>query len=241
METFTPIKRASISKEVSSQIARHIMENRLPPGSKLPSERQLVEQFGVGRSSVREALRTLEQAGLVTIKAGLQGGNYVAEPDHNRAANALSVVMWIDGATMEEALTAREIIEGNVARLAAMNATEEDLRKMATTIAETEKDLDSVENYLASNLAFHVALAEAARNKVLLAMMHSTVQLMDRALKAIVMNKDLIRTAVAGHKDIHEAISRRDGQAAEAALIVHVRQFKDAVTEVYSGEIGFQI
>lgn len=241
METFAPIKRASLIKEISNQIARHIMENRLPPGSKLPSERQLVGQFGVGRSTVREALRMLEQAGLITIKAGLQGGNYVAEADHTRASNALSVVLWIDGATMDEALSAREILESNLARLAAKNATDEDLSKMMTAIEETENDLDSAENYLASNLAFHIAVAEAARNKVLFAMMHSTIQLMDRAINKIAINRDLISSAVAGHRKIYEAISRRDGQAAEAALIEHVRRFKDRVNEVYSGEIGFQI
>lgn len=241
MNTFAPIKRPSITKEVSNQIAQYIFENDLLAGSRLPTERELVTQFGVSRSSVREALRLLEQAGLVEIKAGPQGGTYVAGIDHGRAANAFSVTLWMDRATMAELLQAREVLESNLARLAADNAREEDLHNMLNAIEETERNIDAPEIYSANNLAFHTAIAEAAGNRVLLAMMRSALHLIDKSINKIAIDRELIISAVAGHRKIYEAIARRDGQAAESALLEHVQRFKTRVTSIYRGEIGFQL
>ncbi len=241
VNTFAPIKRSSIIKEISDQIAQHILEKKLPSGSRLPTERELIQQFGVARSSVREALRMLEQVGLITIKAGPQGGTYVAEADHSRAASALSVALRMDGATMAEVIQARSVLESHLARLAAENATEKDLHKMLATIEETEQNIDKPEVFLKANSAFHSAVAEAAGNKVLLMMMQSILHLIDKSLNKLVLDEELISSAIIGHKKIYEVIARRDSDAAEAALIEHVQRFKNRVTASYNGGIGFQL
>lgn len=215
---FIPIRRPSVIKEVANQMARYVLGQNLAAGSRLPSERELGEQFGVGRSSVREALRLLEQSGLVVIRKGPTGGVFVAGAEAAHASHALSLALHRHRASMEEVLETREVVESHLACLAAQRATPDDLRHMAAIVTEIENHPHPAEIYLENNAAFHTAVAEAAHNRVLLMFMVSIRELIDQSLAHVSVD---VASAAAGHREIYERIAARDGPGARAPPCPH--------------------
>src|SRR3712207_613740 len=131
---FSRIRPNRASDDVVAQIRSAILGRRFQPGDRLPTERELAQQFGVSRVTVRDPLRRLEASGLSRVKVGGQGGPYVAEPDISLLSESLSTHMQLRGATFEELAEARLALETTAARLAAERATEADLAALKAAI-----------------------------------------------------------------------------------------------------------
>jgi len=125
---FQQVRVSRASEEVVDQIKEAIYSRQLLPGDRLPSERELSEQFGLSRMTIRDALRVLESTGLVEIKVGASGGAYVREPNLEMLSDSLSSFLRLKKTTLLELTEARKIIETATAELAAQRATEEDLK-----------------------------------------------------------------------------------------------------------------
>jgi DNA-binding transcriptional regulator YhcF (GntR family) len=119
---FTPVRQARVSGEIVSQIERAIFAMELSPGDRLQSERELAEQFGVSRITVRDALRVLEARGLIRVKVGATGGAFVEEANTDRVAESISTLIKLKRMTLSELAEARKVVEAATAELAAQRA-----------------------------------------------------------------------------------------------------------------------
>src|SRR5579872_5978966 len=161
---FAPIRPMRASSDVIAQIRRAILSGQYRPGDRLPTEREMAQQFGVSRVTVRDALRALEANGLVRVKVGGQGGPYVSEPDIALLSVSFGTHLQLRGTTFQELAEARQALETTAAELAARRATSQDLAALEAAIqARIQAPLSS--DIAATSLDFHTALVTAAHNQ----------------------------------------------------------------------------
>jgi DNA-binding FadR family transcriptional regulator len=159
----TLIKRTGVCDEVVKQLQQQIFAGKYKVGNKLPSESEIMQQLGVGRSSVREAIRILSNSGLLKVRQGLgtfvQMENHTAVPWYQRLQNANS----------KDLNEVRQLLELKIAEKAAINRTQKDIDKMTLLLKKrlyaAQKNLP--DKCIEADLAFHVAIAEASKNSIL--------------------------------------------------------------------------
>lgn len=208
-----------------------IVSGELAEGSLLPTETAMIEQYGVSRTAVREAVQTLAHKGFVSIRQG--SGSTVApriqwnvlDPDYLAVTGTAS-------ALPENISQAREILEPALARLAASRATSDQLERLQrlTDDIENAKPSDH-QKRTASETAFHQALAEAAGNPVLLSMLGSVARLHQANSGTAEWSEDAISSTVFWHRQITDALTKKDGDAAHDAVRMHLRQLPHAVAD----------
>jgi GntR family transcriptional regulator, transcriptional repressor for pyruvate dehydrogenase complex len=225
-----PVKTSVL---VAHQLARRAAA--LQPGDSLPPERALLEELGVGRSTLREALRLLELQGVVRIKAGPGGGPVVLQPDHGPLADTLSVALQATESTVGELVKARSFLEAALARLAATAADEQDVATLRVSVVDLRARLDDEEAFLRENLCFHAACAAAAHNHILALFHASLEQISDGHVLGVTYDLRDRRIIVKAHERIAEAIAARDPLAAGEAMSAHMRAFEAHVALRYPG------
>jgi DNA-binding FadR family transcriptional regulator len=212
-------------QQVETQIREAIRAGILTPGKKLPSEMALAQDFGVSRTTVREALRTLVADGLVEKVPGAGGGSFVRSLDHNSFSEELSHdlenLLRVGSFGYHEAGQVRRFLEVPAARLAAENRTEEHLEVLRQVIAE-EKAI-SYDDPAVSDLdvRFHSAISEASGNRVvaaLVAALHSVAHPVDH----LQLDAEVGRRTFRQHVAIVRAIESGDPKAAEQAMVAHL-------------------
>lgn len=166
---FTQVKRRRVFEEICDQIRGKLARGDYRPGDKLPTERELAAELGVGRPAVREALRTLENAGILMLKKGLRGGAFVREGDPETVTQSLQDLISLGHMTLAELTEARRMITSDVLRLACERGTEDEFEAIERSIERCER-FDAPEHYrekLTAGGDFFRLMAVAAHNKVL--------------------------------------------------------------------------
>jgi len=202
---------------VSEQIRRAIHIGTYLPGDKLPAERQLAEQMGVSRTTVREALRVLEGEGYVESHRGATGGIVVL--DQSASEERMRPVVSARLAEFEELFDFRAAVEGGAARLAAVRRTEADLSRLQEAFDAMEEGGQTA-RFRAADSAFHLGIADAARNRFMRQAIEDA-----RAKMWIPIDRyvdKVFRTANRHHEEILDAIRQRDPGAAEQAVVAHL-------------------
>ena len=174
MPKFKPIKQTRVSDEVIEQIKQSILLGDFKAGDKLPSEHELMEQLQVSRVAVREAIRTLENAGFLATRQGASGGAYVTELSFERLAGAFLDLFLVDKISMPELCQARQIIEPEVARVAAMKITPEYSRMLIAALEDEEKPVRTLFDDLETKTAGHTILVEICGNRFIEALVKSS-------------------------------------------------------------------
>src|SRR5438477_6382133 len=165
--SFFPGRSASLSSQIIGDVRDALFAKKLKPGDVLGTEKELAARYGVSRIVARDALRTLEALGVVQIRPGSGGGARISAGNPQRFAEALAVQLELAEIDVEEILVAQHAIECLAAELAAQHATASDLSRLKSLIEEAEAALDDVERFTRSSLAFHLAVADASKNRVL--------------------------------------------------------------------------
>lgn len=218
------IERKTVSSQVFQELKEMIMDKSFPPNSKLPSENELTQLFGVSRSPIREALSILSASGLVESRQG--GGTYVRE---------VSLVNMLDTMTFEainieqiyELLEMRTVLETETAAFAAQRATPEDLRKIKSALQVFERDMED-ENSVGSeaDFLFHHEIVKASHNKFLLQSVENLRELYEKSLHySLEKNIGLKRKReqiYQEHLKIYESIESRDQEAARYYMKRHL-------------------
>jgi GntR family transcriptional regulator, transcriptional repressor for pyruvate dehydrogenase complex len=184
VKTFARVDRGRYSEQVIQMVVTKIMNNSFAVGDKLPSEKVLTEQFDVSRTVVREALRTLEESGLVEIKKGPKGGVFVTNSFHKPVSSSFKNLIQHGMITLDHLFTVRELIEPHIALQAAMNAKPEDLEPIRALIGESLSHPDDVTLLKKNNILFHLLLAKAAGNPLLSILMESVIELQEEFAKS---------------------------------------------------------
>jgi GntR family transcriptional regulator, transcriptional repressor for pyruvate dehydrogenase complex len=224
---FEPIARQKTYEIVAERLLGLISSRHLGPGDALPSERELVELYGVGRSSIREALRILESKGV--IKNGGNGSFAVAE-FRNALNYSLDFLLSVDEADYGELFEVRRILEGEAAALAASRRSEEHLARMEVGIAGMEQGLGSEEGFITADLRFHLTIAEASGNRLIAHLMDAIRTLLQRSLSSAYHIPGSPEGAIVLHRLILEAITARRPEEARQRMQEHVSRVERDIT-----------
>lgn len=214
-----PIKKKSISNEVLDQIKDQIISGEWAPGTKIPGEIELTQMFGVSRISVREAIHRLVGMGVLTVRRG--EGTFVTEMLPQEYFNSLLPMLMIEGASLLEILEFRAIIEIQSARLAALRADEEDIKRMEEILKRMEQNQNDFGKFALEDLNFHTAIALATRNKVLIKVNAIIHDMLKTAMEEIV-NVSGSKGGLYYHSRLLEAIRNRDDKTAAEIMQVHI-------------------
>jgi GntR family transcriptional repressor for pyruvate dehydrogenase complex len=235
--TYQPVERRKVYEQIAEQLLGQIGSGRLRPGDPMPPERELTESFGVGRSSIREALRMLESLGVIRAA---NGGAFVVAEAANPLNSSLRLVFTLDDrAGMHDLFELRRIIDCEAAALAAERRSEAHLEEMAAAISEMERSLaehDRGERFIEADLRFHLAVAEATGNRMLLHSMHAIRDVVRRALLTVYFIPQSPESAVVEHRAVRAAIAAGDAARARDEMRNHlVRVERDVEKGVRSG------
>jgi len=160
------IRRRKLYEEIADDLERLIQDGQYAPEDLLPSERDLMRQYGVGRPAVREALRTLEISGVVSLQKGVKGGAFIRDGNPALLTQSLQDLMFLGRVSLAGLAEARRLINGMVIELACERATEEDFAAIEQNIAEIEKSED-LQQRADEGVRFFGLIARATRNEVL--------------------------------------------------------------------------
>ncbi|GLV24694.1 FadR/GntR family transcriptional regulator [Sphingobium sp. TomTYG45] len=218
---------------MSEDIRSRIIAGEFPTGHRLPSERELGEQYGLGRASVREALRALEAQGLVHTIQGRGGGSVVKVPAADSIEQSIELFMHGQQINFDTVIETREFIEPIVARLAARRREDSDLYELGRTHALLQANEDRPENFLEANVAWHLAVAHASHNPLLIAFMSAISRAVHRGTTAEGFNSlETRRATIRAHEKIVEAIVKRDEDAACRRMERHVFAYAETAEQL---------
>ncbi|NMR21713.1 FadR/GntR family transcriptional regulator [Cellulomonas fimi] len=229
-----PVRRLKVADSVAAQLQQLIVEGQFPPGSKLPAERVLAEEFGVGRSSMREALRMVESSGMIRTAHGV--GVFVTSTEKQSALR--SELLIVDDYTVAELFEARVNLEGQSAGLAAKRVSRADGERLRKILKRSEAPELTDEEFIECDAEFHLAIAAASQNR-LLVKMHETIRPLFRAYSRRVIQLPGRRDrAQAGHLAIVEAVTARRSREARSAAVAHIREVERDILDHLQGGQG---
>ncbi len=220
------IRKNRVYEAVAKRIERLIVEE-MKPGDKLPPERQLAESFNVSRSSIRDAIRTLEAMGLVEPRQG--AGTVIRELSHDSVVTPISSVLLRKRQMVSELLDVRKIIEPPLAARAAQHATAEELAEMEAILRRQGEKVARGELAVEEDTEFHYSIALAADNSVVLKLLDVLMDLLRDTRERSLQVAGRLQKSFSGHQRILAALKRRDAAAAEKAMRQHIRDIEEIV------------
>ncbi len=223
---YRTVKASRLYEQIVQQVEESILKGQLKPGDQLPPERDLAQRFGVSRTAVREAVKTLCEKGLVESYSGR--GTFVTRPSSQAIWQSLDLMIRInkqEGAAHLAEL--RQILEPEIAARAAPRIEDQLLTTMRETVAAMDRSLHDPEAYIEADLDFHLALAEAAGNPLILSLLDSIVGLLREQRSRIFQVDGGPERGQFHHKRILAAIEARDPDAARDAMWAHLQQVRE--------------
>jgi GntR family transcriptional repressor for pyruvate dehydrogenase complex len=222
-----PIRRLKVADAVAAQLSRLIEAGEFAPGEKLPAERTLAERFGVGRSSMREAFRSLESNGLVRVEQGI--GVRVVDKSERKNHNAAMLV--IGEYTVPELFEIRLPLERDAAGLAAKRITPHDAALLRAILDKAADPALSDQQFIELDAELHMTIARATKNPLFASVMEGLRPHFFRYSQQVFDLPDRRTRAHEGHEKIVEAVTRGSARDARAAAVAHIRDVeRDLVT-----------
>jgi GntR family transcriptional regulator, transcriptional repressor for pyruvate dehydrogenase complex len=220
--SYEPVARRKVYEQVAEQLLGQIAARRLRPGDVLPSERELTESFAVGRSSIREALRMLESQGVISA---VSGGSFVVADAAGPLNSSLRLMFTMDDqAGIHDLFELRRILEVEAAALAAERHGEQHLGEMQAAIDEMDASLSDRggDRFIDADLRFHLAVAAATGNRLVVHSMQAVRDVVRRALMTVFVIPQSPESAVVEHRAIRAAIASGDPVRARHEMTHHL-------------------
>jgi GntR family transcriptional repressor for pyruvate dehydrogenase complex len=220
------VRTSRLYEQIVQQIEESILKGDLKPGDQLPAERELAQRFGVSRTAVREAVKALREKGLVEAYSGR--GTFITDGTSHAVRQSLDLMVKIgqpEGST--HLAEVRAILEPEIAALAASRAQESDLVVLREAVAVMDRAQRDPDAYIEADLDFHLALAEAASNPLILSLIDSIVGLLREQRLRIFTVPGGPERGQFHHKRILEAMERRDPVKASEAMKAHLDQVRE--------------
>ena len=215
----------SLSWQIVASVRDALFAKKLRSGEFLGTESELAERFGVSRIVARDALRTLQALGIVDIRMGKGGGARIARGNPRLFAEALAVQLDLTGVSAREIMDAQRAIETLAAELAAENSTAADHAKFQHLLAETESKIHDVAAFTELGREFHLAVAEASHNRVLVVQLIS-LQHVSWPSRNNTLTLDVSRRILGVHRELAALIEARDGAGARRVMDEHVKMIR---------------
>ncbi len=230
------IKTRKIYEEVAEALIDMIKSGQLKSGDKLDSVQQLAENFQVGRSAVREALSALRAMGLVEMHQG--EGTYIREFDSKMLSLPVYIAALMKKDDVKNLLEVRRILEVGAVEAAALRRTDEQLIEIKEALVQME-DASDEELGEEADLRFHMAIAKASQNELLIGLMNNVSEMMVTTMREtrrlwLYSKKSTLDRLFQEHQSIYEAIEEKDGQKAQQLTLNHLRSVEEVLMKYFS-------
>jgi GntR family transcriptional regulator, transcriptional repressor for pyruvate dehydrogenase complex len=238
---FSPIRLERVSDKVANQLKKVITQGIFKVGDRLPSERDLAEQMGVSRPSVREAIQQMELQGMVESVHG--GGTIVRSLAEQEIRTPMEALLGQDKRLVVELAEVRAFMEAWAAKQAAVNRTDEELERIRSFLEDMERDLEKGRIRAEVDVKFHTEIAAASHNTIFLHLIQSIYKLISWSIRLhreeILVTPQDQEAIFTHHMKIFKGIQNRDAKAAEAAMSEHlhfvIREYKNRFLDRPSG------
>ena len=224
--------RENLSEQIADRILGLIKERKLLPGDKLPPERELSEQMGVSRPSLREALRALSIMKVIDHRQG--SGTYITSLEPNYLIEHLDFVFALDDSTYLDLLEARKVIESGIAELAAERITDSQIQELNALHEESIKSVDNNEEFLKADLRIHDVICQASRNPILQRVMASLLKISIHSRRRTVQLGEIREQTITDHEKIINTLTDRDALASREAMVDHLNHVEKGLRHALS-------
>ncbi len=234
MNNLSNIKSKLLTEQVQEQIYQYILDRNYQIGARIPNEFELADQFGVGRSTIREAVKLLISRGVLEVRRG--SGTYVVS---TMPTDMDPLGLWRFEDKMSLALdlaNVRMMLEPGIAEMAALNAGEEDIRRLRELCDIVETKILNGSSYVKEDIAFHTCIAECSKNKVV----EQLIPVIDTAVLVFVnvTHTKLKEETIQTHRAITNAIAEHDSIGARAAMMMHMTYNREMIRGLLQKQQG---
>ncbi len=226
----TPVMRTNLTSSVFEQLLSYVVGGSWKPGDRIPPERELCQQLGIARTSLREALKAMELVGMLDSRVG--DGTFVCPRSEFFSRPLLWAFTGTDREELQEIMEARTIIEENLAGLAATRGTAEQIEKIGHAVQQMRDSIARGDSTLDADMAFHLAVSAAAQNGVLTNAVRLLRNLMRQWINYKLLIPDIPEIVLKRHVAIYRAIAARKPNAARNAMRFHLEETTRLVTRV---------
>ena len=230
-----PIERMSVGEIVARRILEMVTSRALKPGDQLPPERELAEALNVSRPSVREAIRGLSILGVIKSRQG--GGAFISELDGEALLGPIRFFLELEDLNIRELYDARSLIEGDVARRAARNMTDDELEALEDMLDAQSQTLSDPKQFRLADFRFHQAIWDGCRNPFLKRIGESLNAIGLEVRRRASENPKVLEQSLKDHRRLLDALKARDPQAAAEAAEEHMKNvYRTTATQDIEGE-----
>ncbi|WP_058308578.1 FadR/GntR family transcriptional regulator [Gracilibacillus massiliensis] len=223
--SFETVTVEKISQTIVTQIRKRLVDGELKPGESLPSELKLAEMFGVSRSSVRDAMQILESTGYINRRK--KGGTTIRKVTFEDIANIY--IPKAEKDALYDLLETREVLETSVVQFAIKRANEQDIDELEKTI---DWMIEKPDQAAEADIVFHITLARISQNQVMLNIIKSLEEIMNKLQEKTIYYPGRIEEIVTEHKQIVAAIRTKDEKSAERYMRLHIQKIGDILEHV---------
>lgn len=222
------VQYGRLYEQIVDRIENRILNGELEPGDKLPPEHELAKQFGVSRTAIREAMKALSQKGLIVVQPGR--GTFVIDSTSSAVRHSIDLFVKIGSLDGIVALVeVREILEPEIAALAADRATAEEIADMQEAVEAMDNAMDDPDRFIEADLDFHLALAKATHNMLIPILIDALVDLLREHRKRAASVKGGMERSQPYHKSILDAVKAGDASTARETMRGHLAQIRKEV------------
>lgn len=237
---FRPVKTKKVYEEIVEQVKKLIVDGKLQPGDKLLSERELSEKLNVSRASVREAFSALEMMGVISIRPG--EGSFVRQVSFEGMLEPLSFLLQVEIEDIMQLLEVRKILEVEIAALAAMRATDEDIEDIQRSLHSMMDEIRQGEIGDLADASFHFSVVKAANNPILLKVMSTISDLMTNTFRSsrqkLFLIDNMPMVLYNSHVGVYEAIASKNANLARIRMREHLTMVEEAMMTLKRGGIS---
>jgi DNA-binding FadR family transcriptional regulator len=227
------IVRRKLSDEVFDRLERMITSGELKPGDEMPSERVLMERFGVGRPAIREAMQSLAGMGLVNISHGERAKvlKLTAQSIFRQVDLTAKIMLSQSNDSLENLKSARIFFERGMAREAAQRATSADIEALKTIISRQRESLGNAEDFISADMQFHTRITQISGNPIFAAVSEAMLAWLREYHTEMLIWTGKEKFTLVEHEEIVERLAARDADGAESAVLKHLERSRALYTK----------
>ncbi|MDF1632906.1 transcriptional regulator NanR [Mycoplana sp. MJR14] len=225
-QTIEPIVRRKLSDEVFDRLERMITSGELKPGDEMPSERVLMERFGVGRPAIREAMQSLANKGLLSISHGERAKvlQLTAQSIFRQVDLTAKIMLSQSEDSLEHLKSARIFFERGMAREAAQRARAGDIDDLGAIIERQRRSLGDAEAFIAADMQFHTRIAQVSGNPIYVAVSEAMLAWLKEYHTEMLIWTGKEKFTLVEHEEILDRLRNQDAEGAEAAMLKHLER-----------------
>jgi GntR family transcriptional repressor for pyruvate dehydrogenase complex len=231
---FKTARSSTITQKIIGQIRTAILKGKLKPGDILPPEKELVEQFGVSKQTLRESLRALEHMGLIDVRKGIGGGAHIVEVDIEVTKQSLANFLYFKDLSIENLSELRKLIEPHAASKAAGDISKEDLHILGELNKKARENLEKkfMQEMSRNEINFHRVIAQATNNPILVLILDFVEDLLEDFKTVLKPDTTFSKSVLDAHDRIYAAIRDNNPERAAVEMSRHVQDVEDHLAKL---------